>query len=86
MANIVDGDDACEPAAGRASNAHEPLRGDVEMEALRGAVASNIERALATLTPDARAVVLLDLEGFTENEAAEMLGCPSRRISKARVS
>jgi RNA polymerase sigma-70 factor (ECF subfamily) len=68
-----------------ATSAIEPLLGDVEMEALRGVVVGNIERALAALSDDARAVVLLDLEGFTESEAAEVLGCAEGTI-KSRLS
>ena len=88
-APTADVDDAAEEEASeQAALAREPLMGDVEMEALRGAVAQNIERALAMLTPDARAVVLLDHEGFTETEMAEVLGCAvgtvKSRLSRAR--
>jgi RNA polymerase sigma-70 factor, ECF subfamily len=83
-------DGACESASDEAPFAHEPLFGDVEMEALRGAVASDIERALAELTADARAVVLLDLEGFSEGEIAGIVGCAvgtvKSRLSRARDS
>jgi RNA polymerase sigma-70 factor (ECF subfamily) len=82
--------DACESAAADAPFAREPLFGDVEMEALRGAVASDIERALAALTADARSVVLLDLEGFRQGEVAEILGCApgtvKSRLARARES
>jgi RNA polymerase sigma-70 factor (ECF subfamily) len=83
-------DDVSESASTEAPFAHEPLFGDVEMEALRGAVASDIERALAALSADARAVVLLDLDGFSEGEIAEILGCAigtvKSRLSRARDS
>jgi RNA polymerase sigma-70 factor (ECF subfamily) len=48
-----------------------------------------IDRALATLPPDLRVVVLLaDLEGYTYQEMAELLGCPldtvQARVHRAR--
>jgi RNA polymerase sigma-70 factor, ECF subfamily len=67
----------------------EPLRGDADLERIRGSVTADIESALASLTEEARTIVLLDLEGFTEAELAEALGCAlgtvKSRLSRARA-
>jgi RNA polymerase sigma-70 factor (ECF subfamily) len=73
-------------AAGRGG-----LRGDDDPEAAMRphAFVVALDRALATLPPDLRVVVLLaDLEGYTYPEMADLLGCPldtvQARLHRAR--
>ncbi len=66
------------------------LRGDLGPEQLRAVVGTEIEEALAALGPDARALVVLHLEGLTDRELAEVMGWPlgtvKSRLFRARAA
>ena len=62
----------------------------VDPDQLRRVMSGELEAALRTLSDDARTVVLLDVEGFTETELATVLGCAvgtvKSRLHRARAA
>ena len=68
----------------------DPAPHEMEQGQLKQVVGHEIEEALMRLTPDARLVVLLDLQGFTEAEMASLLECApgtvKSRLYRARAT
>src|SRR5574342_318015 len=83
----VGGLDTTDPRGEEAAPGEWP-RDDLELDQMRNVVAGDIEKAMMSLSDEARTVVLMDLEGFTEAEAAKVLDCAvgtvKSRLARAR--
>lgn len=85
----VGGLDTTDPHGQEAAPGGWP-RDDMELDQMRNVVAEDIGKALMSLPEEARTVVLMDLEGFTEAEVAQVLDCAvgtvKSRLARARAT
>ena len=68
----------------------EPAKGELQLDQIRALVAEDVSAAVHALPESFRTVILLDLEGMTEAEVANVLGCAAgtvkSRLSRARAA
>jgi RNA polymerase sigma-70 factor (ECF subfamily) len=68
----------------------EPAKGELQLDQIRALVAEDVSAAIRALPESFRTVILLDLEGMTEGEVANVLGCAAgtvkSRLSRARAA
>ena len=85
----VGGLDTVDPT-GQGRDPRDWFLDDPELDRLRTIVGEDLERALLTLSEDARMVVLLDLEGLSEVKVAHVVGCAvgtvRPRLARARAA